>query len=172
MVFGALRLYYVLTINFADVTATQLPVIIMGTIEPGVAIMVSSSPLLKQVFDAAIRPVLALFGITTGNRDTTVPIASGDAALQTIGGGHFQGRGTKYSRNGIGAASWKRIEPGGQKTGLELTGWPDHKHEVAVTGYSGVKSGNGIDFGKDEETGSEDGILVTTRTMVISETRE
>lgn len=171
--FGALRLYYVLTMNFADVTASQLPVVIMGTIEPGVAIMVSSSPLLKPVLDAAIRHVLALFGVTGSDRDTTVAVAGADATLQTIGGGYLKGKISRASRIGMRATSWKQVEvDDGENADHELTGWRAHKHEVAVTGRSDVKSGNGSESATCEETGYEDGILVTTRTLVTSRTRE
>lgn len=61
MIFGALRLYFNLIMSFNDVTGTQIPVDIMGTVKPGVAIMVSCSPLLKPVFDAAFGRLLSLW---------------------------------------------------------------------------------------------------------------
>ncbi|KAK1980858.1 hypothetical protein LZ30DRAFT_782444 [Colletotrichum cereale] len=52
MICGALRLKNVLTMDFADVTYSQVGVVLKGSLEPGGAIVVSSSSLLKPVLYA------------------------------------------------------------------------------------------------------------------------
>ncbi|KAI0842301.1 hypothetical protein F5Y06DRAFT_259486 [Hypoxylon sp. FL0890] len=51
LIFGIIRLYTVLQIDYADVTYTTVQTILYGTSEVGVAIVVSNCPLLRPVFD-------------------------------------------------------------------------------------------------------------------------
>lgn len=87
MVFGALRLYYIFAIDFADVTASQLPVVITGTLQAGVAIMVSSSPLLKPVFDATFRRIFLYLGLADRSKHDSVIDPGRVGNIRTVGGG-------------------------------------------------------------------------------------
>lgn len=75
--------------DFSDVTASQLPVAILGTVEPGVAIMVSSSPLLKPVFDTMFRRIRLFIGLSDRSKSNSCPSRAG--RILTFGGG-FVGR--------------------------------------------------------------------------------
>lgn len=131
--FGTFRLYYMFTMDFTDVTALQLPVIIMGTVEPGVIIMVSSSPLLKPIFDTIFRHVLSWLSFTAGSKEHSQTSPGGDTTLLTFGGGNVKAKHVTPVRS--------RKKPENRDTtsddhgiyDLELGGWRDHEHEVAVT---------------------------------------
>ncbi|KAI0147968.1 hypothetical protein F4776DRAFT_605373 [Hypoxylon sp. NC0597] len=51
LVFGIIRLYTVLQVDFTDVSYTAVETILYGTSEAGVAIVVSNCPLIRPVFD-------------------------------------------------------------------------------------------------------------------------
>lgn len=89
MVCGALRLYYVVMLDFADVTGSQLPVIITTNAEAGVAIMVSSSPLIKPAFDAISRRVFALMGWKDPEDQSSGATPDQAGTLVTYGGGYM-----------------------------------------------------------------------------------
>ncbi|KAI1414723.1 hypothetical protein F5Y13DRAFT_197276 [Hypoxylon sp. FL1857] len=51
LIFGVIRLYTVLQVDFTDVSYTAVQTILYGTSEAGVAIVVSNCPLIRPVFD-------------------------------------------------------------------------------------------------------------------------
>lgn len=168
MVFGALRLYYILIMDFTDVTASQLPVIIMGTIEPGVAIMVSCSPLLKPVFDAIFRYVLSCLSITTRSRVNSATDLGGDTTLITFGGGNIKGKHITPFQVGKNSKTQGVMTYVDGNNDLELDGLRDRMQEVLVTAKLSRNSVDGNNFGHCEENGSEDGILVTNKAKTPS----
>jgi hypothetical protein len=75
MIFAALRLHAVLKLDFLDVTYSQVGVVLYGTLEPAVAIVVSSSVLLKPAFDACFQSFFS-FG-----SDRQISESSGPSAV-------------------------------------------------------------------------------------------
>ncbi|KAJ0309102.1 hypothetical protein COL5a_001223 [Colletotrichum fioriniae] len=175
MIFAALRLKNVLTMDFTDVTYSQVGVVLMGTLEPGVAIIVSSSPLLKPIFDATV----GRFWSLRGTRGATTRSGGAGAAsakpntLQTIGQSGLLG--SKLSRAGGGRFSQMHSTHSDDDDDLELDRLREKRHNVAVMVASGNPSEDSVarDFkGRgDDASGSEVGILVTSKTSVVSEAR-
>lgn len=60
MVFTSIRIYYVFNLSFADVTYSSVTSTILGIVQLGIAVMVSSSALLRPVFDRTIGSWLGL----------------------------------------------------------------------------------------------------------------
>ncbi|UQC77604.1 uncharacterized protein CLUP02_03073 [Colletotrichum lupini] len=175
MIFAALRLKNVLTMDFTDVTYSQVGVVLMGTLEPGVAIIVSSSPLLKPIFDATVGRFWSLRG-TRGATTRSGGAGAGSAkpnTLQTIGQSGLLG--SKLSRGGGGRFSQMHSTHSDDDDDLELDRLREKRHNVAVMAASGNPSEDSVarDFkGRgDDASGSEVGILVTSKTSVVSEVR-
>ncbi|GKT46701.1 satratoxin biosynthesis SC1 cluster protein 4 [Colletotrichum spaethianum] len=173
MVFGALRLKNVLTMDFTDVTYSQVGVVFMGTLEPGVAIIVSSSPLLKPVFDATIGRFWSLRGSTA--KSTTGGGAAKPTTLQTIGQSGLLGSKLSRAAGGGGGGRFSQMHSTHSDEDLELDRLREKRHNVAVVVAQGNQSEESMvrDFKAkgDDASGSDVGILVTNRTSVISEER-
>ncbi|KAK1674548.1 integral membrane protein [Colletotrichum godetiae] len=177
MIFAALRLKNVLTMDFTDVTYSQVGVVLMGTLEPGVAIIVSSSPLLKPIFDATVGRFWSIRGGTTrsaGGGGGAGPASGKPTTLQTIGQSGLLG--SKLSRAGGGRFSQMHSTHSDDDDDLELDRLREKKHNVAVMVANGNPSEDSVvrDFkrrGDDDTSGSEVGILVTSKTSVVSEAR-
>ncbi|KAK1637317.1 integral membrane protein [Colletotrichum phormii] len=168
MIFAALRLKNVLTMDFTDVTYSQVGVVLMGTLEPGVAIIVSSSFLLKPLFDATVGRFWSLRGGGAG------PASAKPTTLQTIGQSGLLG--SKLSRAGGGRFSQMHSTNSDDDDDLELDMLREKRHDVAVMVASGNPSEDSVvrgfkRRGDDDTSGSEVGILVTRKTSVVSEAR-
>lgn len=175
MVFGVLRLYYVLVMDFTDVTGTQLGVVIQGTLEAGVSIMISSSPTLKPILDWGMGRLLSLKRRSQHTQIHAYPSLDKSGTLRTFGGGFVGGRsdGTGPSRK-----SGPRVQmtsEGGNENCLELDDFREHKHTVAITSAPDRLSPEFEESDKSNErvdiSDSETRILVTNRLTVIREQR-
>ncbi|GJC95772.1 integral membrane protein [Colletotrichum higginsianum] len=173
MIFGALRLKNVLTMDFTDVTYSQVGVVLMGTLEPGIAIIVSSSPLLKPIFDATVGRFWSLRGATT--KSATGGGTAKPTTLQTIGGSGLLG--SKLSRvTGGGGGKFSQMHSThSDDEDLELDRLREKRHDVAVVAAQGSRSEESVvrDFKArgDDSSGSDVGILVMNKTSVVSEER-
>lgn len=174
MVFGALRLYYVLIMDFSNVTASQLPVVIMGTVEPGVAIMVSSSLLLKPVFDALFQRFFSCVGLSDINKGRSENSPNRAGTLLTFGGGLIGGR---YSDVYKGYMNRRTIVHRQAEEdidfGVELDGIRDDELEAAqaVTACVSFKSQETNDSKRYEDHSSDVEILVAAKTTVTNSQR-
>ncbi|KAJ0166102.1 hypothetical protein CTA2_8648 [Colletotrichum tanaceti] len=175
MIFGALRLKNVLTMDFTDVTYSQVGVVLMGTLEPGVAIIVSSSPLLKPIFDATVGRFWSLRGATT--KSATGGGTAKPTTLQTIGGSGILG--SKLSRvtgGGDGGGKFSQMHSThSDDEDLELDRLREKRYDVAVVAAQGGRSEESVtrDFKArgDDSSGPDAGILVINKTSVVSEER-
>lgn len=169
MVFGALRLYYVVIVDFADITISQIPVIIMTTVECGVAIMVSSCPLLKPAFDAILRRIFALFGLNYSEKHSSgaTPIQAG--TLVTFGGGHIGSRPShlKWGVNNRSMFSRMQDEADvGIVDDLEMGGFREHQHKVVSAAVACLDNGQDTtSYRNDTVYKSDDGVTVTSKAI-------
>lgn len=176
MVFGVLRLYYVLVMDFTDTTGTQLGVVIQGTLEAGVSIMISSSPTLKPILDWGLGRLVSLKQRSQHTQIHAYPSNDKSGTLRTFGGGFIGGRsdGTGPSRKSA-APSRQITNEGGDENCLELDDFREHKHTVAITSVTDRRSPESEEFDKSDErvdiSDSETGILVTNRLTVVREQR-
>ncbi|OHE94570.1 integral membrane protein [Colletotrichum orchidophilum] len=176
MIFAAIRLKNVLSMDFTDVTYSQVGVVLMGTLEPGVAIIVSSSPLLKPIFDATFGRFWTLRGSTARSGGSGAASAK-PTTLQTIGQSGLLG--SKLSRAAAGSGGGGRFSqmPStySDDDDVELDRLREKRHDVAVMVANGNQSEDSVvrDFkGRgDDASGSEVGILVTSKTSIVSEVR-
>lgn len=175
MVFGVLRLYYVLVMDFTDVTGTQLGVVIQGTLEAGVSIMISSSPTLKPILDWGLGRLLSLKQRSQHTQIHGYPSVDKSGTLRTFGGGFVGGRSDGTGPSGRSGPSRQITNEGGDEDCLELDEFRDHKHTVAITSAPGRLSPEFEESDKSNErvdiSDSETGILVTNRLTVIREQR-
>lgn len=176
MVFGALRLYYVLVMDFTDATGTQLGVVIQGTLEAGSSIMISSSPTMKPILDWGLGRLLSLKQRSQHTQIQAYPSVDKSATLRTFGGGFVGGRsdGTGPSRKS--APCRETITEGGDENCLELDDFREHKHTVAITSAPNRRSTGLEELDQSSErvdvSDSETGILVTNRFTIIQEQRQ
>lgn len=84
MVFTSIRIYYVLNLKFADVTYSSVTSTILGIVQLGIAVMVSSSALLRPVFDRTIGSWLGL-SISTQRKLSGPGSIPADNNIVTIG---------------------------------------------------------------------------------------
>jgi hypothetical protein len=177
MVFGALRLYYVLVIDFTDVTATQLGVVIQGTLEAGVSIMISSSPMLKPIFDSGLGRLLSLKQRSQHTQIRAYPSIDKPGTLRTFGGGFVGGRsdGTGPSKKSGPRRQMTDEEVDENCLELDELREREHKHTVTVTSVPDGRSPELEEFdepnGRADISDSETGILVTNRLSVTREQR-
>lgn len=175
MVFGVLRLYYVLVMDFTDTTGTQLGVVIQGTLEAGVSIMISSSPTLKPILDWGLGRLLSLKQRSQHTQIHAYPSNDKSGTLRTFGGGFVGGRSDGTGQSRKSAPSRQMTNEGGDENCLELDEFREHKHTVAITSISDRRSPESEEFDKSDErvdiSDSETGILVTNKLTVIREQR-
>lgn len=171
MVFGVLRLYYVLVMDFTDVTGTQLGVVIQGTLEAGVSIMISSSPTLKPILDWGMGRLLSLKRRSQHTQIHAYPSIDKSGTLRTFGGGFVGGSGPSRKSELRGQVT----KEDGDEDCLELDELRVHKHTVAITSAPARLSPEVEESDKSNErvdiSDSETGILVTNRLTVIREQR-
>ncbi|KAK7704592.1 hypothetical protein SLS64_008356 [Diaporthe eres] len=175
MVFGVLRLYYVLVMDFTDVTGTQLGVVIQGTLEAGVSIMISSSPTLKPILDWAMGRLLSLKRRSQHTQIHAYPSIDKSGTLRTFGGGFVGGRSDGSGPSRKSGLRVQTTKEGGGENCLELNDFREHKHTVAITSAPDRLSPEFEEPDKSNErvdiSDSETGILVTNRLTVIREQR-
>lgn len=164
MVFGALRLYYVLVMEFTDVTATQLGIVIQGTLEAEVSIMISSSPILKPIFDSGVRRLLSLKQRSQHTQIRAYPSIDKPETLRTFGGGFVGGRSNRTGPSKKSEPCRQIINEEADEDCLELDKFCEHKHTVAVTSAPDARSPELEEFdesnGRVDISDSETGILV------------
>lgn len=68
MIFTAIRLYFVYNLDPDDITYSSLSSTIIGVVQLGIAIMVTSSPLLRPVFDRTFGAWFSLSSIHSKHR--------------------------------------------------------------------------------------------------------
>lgn len=173
MVFGVLRLYYVLVMDFTDVTGTQLGVVIQGTLEAGVSIMISSSPTLKPILDWVLGRLLSLKRRSQHTQIHAYPSIDKSGTLRTFGGG-FVGGGSNGTGPSRKSGPCRQLNnEGGDENCLELDEFRKHKHTVTITSAPDRQSPAFEELGTSSErvdvVDSETGILVTNRLTLTRE---
>lgn len=161
--------------DFTDVTGTQLGVVIQGTLEAGVSIMISSSPTLKPILDWGLGRLLSIKQRSQHTQIHAYPSNDKSGTLRTFGGGFVGGRSDVTGPSRKSALSREMTSEGGDENCLELDEFRQHKHTVAITSAPDRRSPEFEELDKSSErvdiSDSETGILVTNRLTVIREQR-
>lgn len=154
MVFGAIRLAAVLRVDFTDFTFTARTAHSWSVAECGVAIIVSSSPLLRPIFDRVFKKFLSV----TGSRNRS-------------------GRGLKYDRSNRAGSNHRFSRPTTNKnpdgfypmgdSDVELNGINGNGQARSKVTIEGRRGKSGDDYQDDEgfphsDDSSGKAIYVTT----------
>lgn len=141
MVFAGMRLHAVLTLDFLDVTYSQVPVVLYGTLEPAIAILVSCSvplqPLLDAFFTSALR-----WDRSNSSRNST---KQSSTELSDLSSDKSREGGSFRARSPTPGRGFRQIEEGGYND-LELDGFRRTGRDILVAADS-TESFHGSDVG-------------------------
>ncbi|KAH9902086.1 hypothetical protein F4778DRAFT_736210 [Xylariomycetidae sp. FL2044] len=152
MSFGAARLYSVLQVDFTDTAWSAVSVTIYGPVEAGVAIIVSSSPLLKPVYDKVLGNFVPRL---TGSSNWEKKNAG--LSFVTIGGAGSRKSNTKSS--GF-TKMWE------SKEDLELGNMGAHRSKQATEVTVGQRQSSDRSLHDSRDDNSVRGIVVTNETII------
>lgn len=137
MVFAGMRLHAVLTLDFLDVIYSQVPVVLYGTLEPAIAILVSCSILLQPLLDTFFSSVLG-WDRSSSTKQSSAEL-SGLSSDKPREGGGFSARSPTPGRG------FRQIDEGDDND-LELDGFRRTGRDILVAADS-TESFHGSDVG-------------------------
>lgn len=151
MIITAVRLYLTYKVDFSDLSYSVLDNMFLTTVQPGVAVMVASGPLLKPVLDRLLGDK---------GRDEGTGGSSSMIRKQPRSQYSRAKSSNNYASRWL-SAGFSRMTESEQNLNIELANTGIHEAQVSVQ--------NNHTKGRPEHTIGPEGIMVTRQTMVATD---